>query len=46
MAKLNEAKEVVANLNRKAAEQSQVLAEKQVEADQSLVEITSTMQVR
>ena len=46
MAKLNEAKELVDNLNRKAAEQSKVLADKQEEADQSLGEITSTMQVR
>jgi hypothetical protein len=46
VAKLNEAKELVADLNSKAAEQSRVLAEKQEEADQSLKEITFTMQVR
>ena len=44
MAKLNEAKELVDNLKRKAAEQSLVLAEKQTEADSSLKEITTTMQ--
>ena len=46
MSKLNEAKELVDNLKRKAAEQSLVLAEKQTEADNSLREITTTMQAR
>ena len=46
MSKLNEAKELVDNLKRKAAEQSLVLAEKQTEADNSLKEITTTMQAR
>ena len=45
MAKLNEAKELVDTLKRKAAEQSQILADKQAEADSSLGEITETMQV-
>ena len=44
VSKLNEAKELVDNLKRKAAEQSLVLAEKQTEADNSLKEITTTMQ--
>ena len=46
VSKLNEARELVDNLNRKAGEQTKVLAEKQEEADQSLKEITFTMQVR
>ncbi len=46
IAKLNEAKELVDNLKGKAGEQSIVLAEKQTEADQSLREITETMQVK
>ena len=44
MGKLNEAKELVDSLKAKAADQSQVLAQKQQEADQSLQEITTTMQ--
>ena len=46
MSKLNEAKELVDNLKRKAADQSQILADKQAEADASLGEITETMQVK
>ena len=45
VSKLNEAKELVDNLKRRAAEQSGILAEKQQEADASLIEITTTMQV-
>ena len=45
VAKLNEAKELVDNLKRKAGEQQAVLAEKQTEADASLGEITETMKV-
>ena len=43
--KLNEAKELVDNLKKKAGEQSKVLADKQAEADASLSEITETMKV-
>ena len=46
MSKLNEAKQLVDELKRKAAEQSQLLAEKQSEADQALGQITESMQVR
>ncbi len=46
VSKLNEAKELVDTLKRKAGEQSRVLAEKQEEADQSLQQITITMQVK
>ena len=45
MSKLNEAKGLVDSLKSKAAQQGKVLAEKQAEADQSLKDITSTMQV-
>lgn len=43
--KLKEAREVVDSLKKKAAQQSQVLAEKQREADESMAAITSTIQV-
>ena len=43
--KLNEAKELVDNLKKKAGEQSKILADKQAEADESLSEITETMKV-
>jgi dynein heavy chain 2 len=42
--KLNEAKEMVDKLKQKAADQSQLLAEKQEEADVALKEITASMQ--
>jgi len=42
---LKEAREVVDSLKKKAAQQSQILAEKQREADESMAEITSTIQV-
>lgn len=45
MSKLQEAREVVDSLKKKAAQQSQILAEKQREADESMAEITSTIQV-
>ena len=45
VSKLNEAKQLVDELKRKAAEQSQLLAEKQSEADQALGQITESMQV-
>jgi len=45
VSKLKEAREVVDNLKKKAAQQSQILAEKQREADESMAEITSTIQV-
>ena len=45
MSKLNEAKGLVDSLKTKAAQQGKVLTEKQNEADQSLKDITSTMQV-
>jgi len=45
VSKLKEAREVVDSLKKKAAQQSQVLAEKQREADESMSEITSTIQV-
>ncbi|KAL3878520.1 hypothetical protein ACJMK2_030860 [Sinanodonta woodiana] len=44
VSKLNEAKQLVDELKRKAAEQSQLLAEKQAEADSALREITTAMQ--
>ena len=44
--KLTEAKELVDDLKKKAAEQSQLLAEKQSEADAALKEITVSMEVR
>lgn len=45
MSKLNDAKQLVDELKRKAGEQSQLLAEKQTEADAALREITVSMQV-
>jgi len=45
VSKLKEAREVVDSLKKKAAQQSQILAEKQREADESMAEITSTIQV-
>ena len=45
VAKLNEAKALVDELKRKAAEQSTLLKTKQQEADSALHEITSSMQV-
>ena len=45
MTKLNEAKELVDDLKKKAAEQSKLLAEKQGEADTALKEITRSMEV-
>ena len=45
VAKLTEAKQLVDELKRKAAEQSQLLAQKQSEADQALSHITESMQV-
>ena len=45
MSKLDDAKVIVDELKRKAAEQSVILAEKQTEADAALVEITTSMQV-
>lgn len=46
VSKLNEAKQLVDELKRKAGEQSVLLAEKQSEADQALSHITESMQVR
>lgn len=46
MSKLNEAKSLVDDLKKKAAEESKLLAEKQSEADAALREITVSMQVR
>lgn len=46
MAKLNEAKALVDELNRKAEEQSVLLKTKQDEADAALQEITISMQVK
>jgi len=46
VSKLKEAREVVDSLKKKAAQQSQILAEKQREADESMAEITSTIQVQ
>lgn len=43
--KLNEAKALVDELNKKAAEQSELLKTKQDEADAALQEITISMQV-
>ena len=45
VSKLNEAKQLVDELKRKAGEQSLLLAEKQSEADQALSHITESMQV-
>lgn len=45
MAKLNEAKALVDELKRRAAEQSSLLKTKQAEADAALQEITTSMQV-
>ena len=46
VAKLNDAKELVDDLKKKAAESSKILAEKQAEADKSLAQITETMKVK
>ena len=46
MSKLNEAKALVDELKRRAAEQSALLKTKQQEADSALQEITTSMQVR
>ncbi len=45
VAKLNEAKALVDELKRRAAEQSSLLKTKQAEADAALQEITTSMQV-
>lgn len=45
VSKLNEAKALVDELKRRAAEQSALLKTKQQEADSALQEITSSMQV-
>lgn len=45
MSKLNEAKALVDDLKRRAAEQSTLLKTKQQEADAALQEITTSMQV-
>lgn len=45
MSKLNEAKALVDELKRRAAEQSALLKTKQQEADSALQEITTSMQV-
>lgn len=45
MSKLNEAKALVDELNKKAGEQSILLKTKQDEADAALQEITTSMQV-
>lgn len=45
VSKLNEAKELVDELKRRAAEQSALLKTKQQEADSALQEITASMQV-
>jgi dynein heavy chain 2 len=45
VAKLTDAKALVADLTQKAGEQSVKLAEKQAEADTALREITASMQV-
>ena len=45
MSKLKEAREVVDTLKKKAADQSLILAEKQKEADESMTEISNTIQV-
>lgn len=44
--KLDEATALVANLKKKAVQQGAILAEKQAEADQALVQITKAMEVR
>ena len=46
VSKLNEAKQLVDELKRKANDQSILLAEKQSEADSALKEITTAMQVQ
>lgn len=46
VSKLNEAKALVDELKRRAAEQSALLKTKQQEADSALQEITTSMQVR
>lgn len=45
MSKLNEAKALVDELKRRAADQSALLKAKQQEADSALQEITTSMQV-
>lgn len=45
VSKLNEAKTLVDELKRRAAEQSELLRTKQQEADSALQEITTSMQV-
>jgi uncharacterized protein YaiL (DUF2058 family) len=45
VSKLKEAREVVDTLKKKAADQSLILAEKQKEADESMTEISNTIQV-
>jgi len=42
---LKEAREVVDTLKKKAADQSLILADKQREADESMTEISNTIQV-
>lgn len=46
VSKLNEAKALVDELKRRAADQSALLKTKQQEADSALQEITTSMQVR
>jgi len=45
VSKLKEAREVVDTLKKKAADQSLILADKQREADESMTEISNTIQV-
>ena len=45
VSKLNDSKQLVDELKSKAAQQSQLLADKQAEADSALREITVSMQV-
>ena len=45
VSKLKEAREVVGTLKKKAADQSLILADKQKEADESMTEISNTIQV-
>lgn len=46
VSKLNEAREEVAKMQRKAGKKSKLLAEKQAEADEALKAITESMSVR
>ena len=46
VSKLREAREVVDTLKKKAADQSLILADKQKEADESMTEISNTIQVQ